>query len=145
MYKNNSGIKAKSKINFINQTTVINKGIVGVKNPLLFLYEAVVCKLQKMKPIIKILTFILLFGLNSCEFNNEQQEYAEMLIEKIEIFKQVNNRLPKDVSELGLTEKMDSPAFYQIQTDSTYMVWYGLSVGESKVYRSSTKKWTEEG
>ena len=103
------------------------------------------CKLQKMKPIIKILTFILLFGLNSCEFNNEQQEYAEMLIEKIETFKQVNNRLPKDVSELGLTEKMDSPAFYQVQPDSTYMVWYGLSVGESKVYRSSTKKWNEEG
>ncbi len=98
-----------------------------------------------MKPIIKILTFILLFGLNSCEFNNEQQEYAEMLIEKVETFKKENNRLPKDVSELGLTEKMDSPAFYQIQTDSTYMVWYGLSVGESKVYRSSTKKWTEEG
>ena len=98
-----------------------------------------------MKLIIKILTFLLLIGLNSCEFNNEQQEYAEMLIEKVETFKKENNRLPKDVSELGLTEKMDSPAFYQIQTDSTYMVWYGLSVGESKVYRSSTKKWTEEG
>jgi hypothetical protein len=98
-----------------------------------------------MKPIIKILTIVLLFGLYSCEFNNERQEYAEMLIEKVETFKKENNRLPKDVSELGLTEKMDSPAFYQMQTDSTYMVWYGLSVGESKVYRSSTKKWTEEG
>ena len=98
-----------------------------------------------MKPILKILTFVLLFGLYSCEFKNERQEYAEMLIEKVETFKKENNRLPKDVSELGLTEKMDSPAFYQIQTESTYIVWYGLSVGESKVYRSSTKKWTEEG
>ena len=98
-----------------------------------------------MKPIIKILTIVLLFGLYSCEFKNERQEYAEMLIEKVETFKINNNRLPKDVSELGLTQKMDSPAFYQIQTDSTYMIWYGLSVGESKVYRSATKKWTEEG
>lgn len=98
-----------------------------------------------MKRIIKILTLVLLSGLYSCEFNNEQQEYAEMLIEKVETFKTKNNRLPKDVSELGLTEKMDGPAFYQIQTDSTYMVWYGLSVGESKVYSSATKKWTEEG
>ena len=98
-----------------------------------------------MKRIIKILTLILLFGLYSCEFNNERQEYTEMLIEKVETFKTKNNRLPKDLSELGLIEKMDSPAFYQIQTDSTYMVWYGLSVGESKVYRSATKKWTEEG
>lgn len=98
-----------------------------------------------MKRIIKIFTLVLLFGLYSCEFNNERQEYAEMLIENIETFKTKYNRLPKDVSELRLTEKMDSPAFYQIQTDSTYMVWYGLSVGESKVYRSATKKWTEEG
>jgi hypothetical protein len=98
-----------------------------------------------MKRIIKILTLVLLFGLHSCEFNNERQEYAEMLIEKVEAFKKENDRLPKDVSELGLIEKMDSPAFYQIQTDSTYMIWYGLSVGESKVYRSETKKWTEEG
>jgi len=100
---------------------------------------------EKMKTIIKILTIILLFGLYSCEFNNERQEYAKILIEKVETFRKKNNRLPKDVSELGLTEKMDSPAFYQMQTDSTYMVWYGLSVGESKVYRSLTKKWTEEG
>lgn len=98
-----------------------------------------------MKRIIKILTLVLLFGLYSCEFKNERQEYAEMLIEKVETFKINNNRLPKDVSELGLTEKMDSPAFYQIKSDSTYMIWYGLSVGESKVYRSATKKWTEEG
>ncbi|MCB0517279.1 MAG: hypothetical protein KDD49_14555, partial [Bacteroidetes bacterium] len=83
-----------------------------------------------MKPTIKILTLVLLCGLHSC---NERQEYAEMLIEKVETFKKENNRLPKDVSELGLTEKLDNPAFYQIQTDSTYMVWYGLSVGESKV------------
>ena len=76
---------------------------------------------------------------------NERQDYADMLIEKVETFKRSNNRLPKDVSELGLTEKMDSAAFYQIKTDSTYIVWYGLSVGESKIYRSETRIWSEEG
>jgi hypothetical protein len=43
-----------------------------------------------------------------------------------------------------LIEKMDSLTFYQMQTDSTYLVWYGLSVRESKVYRSLTMKWSEE-
>jgi hypothetical protein len=100
---------------------------------------------KKMKPIIKILTIVLLIGIYSCEFKNDRQEYAEMLIEKVEKFKKTNNRLPKDVTELGLNEKMDSPAFYEMETDSTYIVWYGLSVGESKVFKSSTKKWTEEG
>ncbi len=114
--------------------------ILSLSTALLVMY-----KQKKMKPIFKILTLVLLYGPYGCEFNNERQEYAEMLIEKVETFKKENNRLPKDVTKLGLTEKMDSPAFYQMQTDSTYMVWYGLSVGESKVYRSSTKKWTEEG
>ena len=100
---------------------------------------------EKMKSTIKILTVILFIGLLSCELKNDRQEYADMLIEKVETFQKTHNRLPKDVSELGLTEKMDSPAFYQMETDSTYMVWYGLSVGEYKVYMSSTKKWTEEG
>ena len=104
------------------------------------------CASRKMKSTIKTLTVTLIvIGLFSCEFNNEKQDYADMLIEKVETFKKTNNRLPKDVSELGLTEQMDSPAFYQIESDSIYMVWYGLSVGESKVYRSSTKKWTKEG
>jgi len=98
-----------------------------------------------MKTRTKILTIILFFGLFSCDFKNENQEYAEMLIEKVETFKKENNRLPKNVSEFGLTEFMDSPAFYQMENDSTYIVWYGLSVGESKIYRSSTKKWTKEG
>jgi PBP1b-binding outer membrane lipoprotein LpoB len=102
--------------------------------------------MQKMKRIIQILTFtLLIFGLNSCALQNERQDYADMLIEKVEPFKRSNNRLPKDVSELGLIEKMDSPAFYQIKTDSTYIVWYGLSVGESKIYRSETRIWSEEG
>ncbi|WP_090230671.1 hypothetical protein [Lutibacter maritimus] len=98
-----------------------------------------------MKSTIKILTIVLFIGLYSCEFKNDRQEYAEMLIAKVETFKKTNNRLPKNVSELGLTEKMDSPAFYQMETNTTYIVWYGLSVGESKIYKSSTKKWTKEG
>ena len=93
-----------------------------------------------MKSIIKILPLILSIGFFSCEFKSERQDYSEMLIEKVENFKRINNRLPKDISELGLIEKMDSPAFYQLETDSTYIVWYGLSVGESKVYKSSKKQ-----
>ncbi|PVW11406.1 hypothetical protein DDV96_15765 [Marixanthomonas spongiae] len=100
---------------------------------------------KKMKSVIKILTIVLLIGIYNCEFKNDRQEYAEMLIEKVEKFKKTNNRLPKDVTELGLNEKIDSPAFYEMETDSTYIVWYGLSVGVSKVFKSSTKKWPEEG
>ena len=98
-----------------------------------------------MKLITKTLFIILLIGFQSCQLENERQEYAEILINNVENFKKEKSRLPINVSELGLIEEMDSPAFYQKKTDSTYIVWYGLSVGESKVYKSSTKKWTKEG
>jgi hypothetical protein len=37
MYKNNSGLIAKMKVKYINQTTVTNRKV-SAKNPLLFLY-----------------------------------------------------------------------------------------------------------
>jgi hypothetical protein len=52
-----------------------------------------------------------------------------------------NERLPKNISEIGLKEAMDSPAFYQMENDSTYIVWYGLGLGESNTYHSSSKEW----
>jgi hypothetical protein len=58
-------------------------------------YEDVVVQAEKMKSTIKILTIILLIGIYSCEFKNDRQEYAEMLIEKVETFKETNNQLKK--------------------------------------------------
>lgn len=97
-----------------------------------------------MSSSIKIFILFLFFALHSCSYYGERQAYADMLIEKIEKFRKQNKRLPKNVSELGLIEEMDSPAFYQLENDTNYYVWYGLSVGESIVYRSSTKEWTRE-
>ena len=99
----------------------------------------------KMDRVITSLIVIFLTGLYGCGVESERKEYAEMLIEKVEAYRGVNHQLPKDVSEIGLVEEMDSLAFYQKETDSTYIVWYGLGLGESKIYRSMTKTWTEGG
>lgn len=87
------------------------------------------------------MTIILFLGFYNCELTDDRQEYAEMLIEKVENFKKENTRLPKGLSELGLIDKMNGPAFYQLETDSTYIIYFGLSLGESKIYESTTKKW----
>jgi hypothetical protein len=102
--------------------------------------------MQKMKRLIQILTIALLFVTTSCcDILCERQEYAELIIEKVEKFKQEKGRLPENVTEIGLDDTQMHLSFYQLTSDTTYMVWYGLSVGESKIYRSETKKWTEEG
>lgn len=91
------------------------------------------------------MAFLLFLTVVSCDFKSDKEEYAEMIIENVEEFKDQNGRLPKNVSEIGLTEMEDSPAFYDTTSDSTYKVWYGLSLGESNTYNSETKKWTRGG
>ena len=101
---------------------------------------------KKMKRLFQILTIaILLMTTSCCDILCERQEHAELIIEKVEKFKQDKGRLPEDLTEIGLDDTQMHLSFYQLTSDTTYMVWYGLGVGESKIYRSETKKWTEEG
>ena len=93
----------------------------------------------------KILICVLLFAVCSCSVENDREKYAKSIIEKVEKFKTEKNRLPKNVSEIGLVELENSKAFYEKKTDSTYIVWFGLSLGESKTYNSTTKEWTKGG
>ena len=97
---------------------------------------------MKIRNFILIISFFITV-IYSCNLKNDKQEYGEFLIKKVETFHKLHNRIPENVSEIGLLEEIDSPAFYQKENDSTYIIWYGLSVGESNVYNSSTKKWTK--
>jgi hypothetical protein len=99
-----------------------------------------------MKQLFQILTIAVLFMTTSCcDILCERQEHAELIIEKVEKFKQENGRLPESVAEIGLDDTQMHLSFYQLTSDSTFIVWYGLGVGVSKVYKSKTNKWTEEG
>ena len=98
-----------------------------------------------MRKKYKILICVLLFAGYSCSVENDREKYAELIIEKVEQFKTEKNRLPKNVTEIGLIELENSKAFYEKKTDSTYIVWFGLSLGESKTYNSTTKEWDKGG
>lgn len=88
---------------------------------------------------------ITILTLNSCcDFVCERHKYAEDLIEQIEKYRTENKKLPDELSQIGFTEKIDSPAFYQKINETEYEVWYGIGF-ESNVYSSRTKKWTEKG
>lgn len=64
-----------------------------------------------------------------------------MLIEKVEIFQESNKRLPGDLTELKINERLNALAFYRKESDSTYVVWYGEELGESKIYSSISATW----
>lgn len=116
------------------------------RKPPLAILPAVVSKLRErtMKKIFLILT-IFLFLTSCCDILCERQKHAELIIEKVEKFRQETGRLPEKVTEVGIDDKQDSLSFYEKKSKDEYEVWYGLDLGTSKIYNSKTKKWREEG
>lgn len=75
----------------------------------------------------------------------ERQKHAEIIIEKVEAYKQKTGKLPENVREAGIDDEQDHLSFYRKISEDEYEVWYGLGLGSSKVYNSKTKKWKEQG
>jgi hypothetical protein len=80
---------------------------------------------------------------SSC--TDERQKLGEEIISKIETYKKVNGRLPNQLNDIGIIEKEEGPIYYTKQNDTTYIIYYGLGLGESMVYDFRTKKWKSDG
>lgn len=83
--------------------------------------------------------FLLLFLLSSCE--DAMIPQANAMIARIDSFRQVNDRLPESLREIGEHESEEGPLYYLKKSDSVHLLWYGTTLGESNVYTSDTKKW----
>ena len=68
---------------------------------------------------------------------------AKRDIVKIEAYRKVHGRLPETLSEIGVQEDDSGRVYYQQKDEKNYILWYGLSLGESEVYDSRTGGWSE--
>jgi len=87
----------------------------------------------------------LSFLIGCCDLLCERQKHAELIIEKVEQFRIEKGELPERVTEVGIDDNQDHLSFYMKKSKDEYEVWYGLTLGSSKIYNSKTKKWREEG
>ena len=60
---------------------------------------------------------------------------------RIDAFYTKNGRLPLSLQEVGIKEQLEGPIFYQMTDSVDYELWFGTSLGESKVYDSKSRKW----
>jgi hypothetical protein len=97
-----------------------------------------------MKRVVIILTS-LFFLSSCCGLLCERQKHAELIIEKVEAYRKENGKLPEHVTEAGIDDYQDHLSFYIKKSEEEYEIWYGLSLGTSRIYNSKTKKWREEG
>lgn len=98
--------------------------------------------MRKFK-ILSAIVFLFCFFC-SCRDNREKEKLGEEISVKIENYKTLNGRLPKDLSEIGVVEKMEGPIYYAKKNDTTYILYYGGDLGESIIYNSKTKKWESD-
>jgi hypothetical protein len=99
----------------------------------------------KVGLIFLALFFLWFFYLKDYRDNKLQRKGNE-IINKIEQFKTTNKRLPNSLKEIGLIEEEGVDALYyskQEKDSENYMISYGTSLGESKIYYSDTKKWED--
>jgi len=68
---------------------------------------------------------------------------AKRDIRKIEAFQKTHGRLPDSFAEIVVIEDESGPVYYKKQDDDSYIVWYGLSLGESETYDSRTRSWSD--
>ncbi|HEY4359192.1 MAG TPA: hypothetical protein VGN16_25820 [Acidobacteriaceae bacterium] len=98
------------------------------------------------KLVFGTIAFILALGLfwlvhrplwlwNWQDFRN-----GNLAIQRVEAFRTEKGRLPDSLEELGAND-LSEQIYYQKVDAQNYEVSFGIALGESEVYKSSTKRW----
>ena len=90
--------------------------------------------------LLLILTLVYTFVLRS---NRETilLKQSNDVIEKVDDFKSKKGHLPLSLEDIGIKETVEGPIFYTRLDSLNYAVYFGTSLGESKIYYSDSKKW----
>ena len=91
--------------------------------------------------------FVLLFSFWYFYLRTEREQRlikdGNILIEKIEEFKEVHGRLPETISDLGMVDidRGLNTLYYNKINDSSYIVFFGQGLGESIIFNSDQMQW----
>ena len=91
--------------------------------------------------IVPLVAFMLLF-VSGCR-EQRLKEAGEALAFRIDSFQTVEKRLPENLGELGIEEKMEGPLYYRKLSSENYWIYFGTTLGESIFFRSETREWRD--
>jgi hypothetical protein len=88
-------------------------------------------------------------GCSNPTIDDNERDQAERLIQAVEAFRIENDRLPLEhvvpslKEQLGLTPDETCPC-YALRSPDRFIIWYGLTLGESAVYDSCIRAWDDD-
>lgn len=95
--------------------------------------------------VICLVSFLLLMRLwMHWMVEREEEQYRKdggCMISAVDKFRTTHNRLPENMSELGMGDDSGFGPFYVKRDSNKYEVFFGLGFDENYVYNSETKEW----
>lgn len=93
--------------------------------------------------------FIALLSIISCgcfsQYINRNIREGNIIVNKIEKYKDIHGTLPDKLQDVGQSDYVGDVLFcYEKESDTTYVVWFGTTLGEGMYYYSDTKRWTDQ-
>ena len=69
------------------------------------------------------------------------KKQSEPIQAALETYRQQHGRYPDSLSQAGLEETEEGPLYYDRKSETAYILWYGLTLGESRVFHSVDRQW----
>jgi len=73
-------------------------------------------------------------------FHRQDFRDANLVIRRVETFRNEKGRLPDSLEDLG-AKNLPDQIYYQRVDAKDYQVWFSTALGESEIYESATKQW----
>lgn len=68
-------------------------------------------------------------------------ERGNEIIERVDKYRINYNKLPDSLKDIGITETMEGPVYYDKKDSNSYIIWFGENLGDSYSYDSDIKEW----
>jgi CRISPR/Cas system-associated protein Csx1 len=94
-----------------------------------------------LKLKVETTIIILLLLVPVCLSCNAKLKIGNEIVNKIENFKKETGKLPENLTEIGIKETEEGPVYYEKESETKYLLWFGTTLGESVSYNSETKQW----
>jgi hypothetical protein len=93
---------------------------------------------------MKISLLIILFSLFLTSCIDKRQALGKAIYHKMLDFQKLHGHLPDNLSEIGVEDKMEGPIYYNKQSDSAFIIYYGGSLGESVIFDPKSGIWKSD-
>ena len=96
---------------------------------------------MKVKILIVLIIFVLFAYITLDVLNITELIHAKRLLNEIKQYNSKHGRYPDNLSNIRENISEEGPVYYKKIDEQRYIIWFGTSLGESKVFDSKYGEW----